>query len=494
MPSENKKENVMLTGQTAYFKKSGSMVNHGKIDIVDQESAVVYEMGYIEEGSTLGKAVLETSADYESTVNSMEVYLEDDFIAEADTYLVKANAEKIATEIAPRALAIQTHLDNIHEYTDLKYLNTTKDIFDFKLPVKLKPNFVLQIKSNIRNLPQAYSILDSAAIKIGQNESGKFFINDIELPNLTRTTLGLLEIVQQDGVLLMKNDDTIIFTCDALFDYEIDAVVDLSLASRVCYVQVYGNEGIEYHYVSKINSETSQYGMHNIIGGDWYPTETQVKMYREYESSNIWSGALDLGYCPGPNTGIEITYKQYSSQSSSTNTFRNIIGCYSGYSKANTLSFGILVGNGSRVYGCRNNNIASWTDSGVISANSDVSTVTLNKHGDGRLKSTGAMTFNVAVSGTATIQNKGRATLWLSGTNDLGRYIPCDGIITNTQIPMKSDIYIYGVKIYEGTELVRDYVVAADLDNSNIKGMWDKVENKMYRAIRCSFNLRDEIV
>ena len=128
MASENKNENVMLTGQTAYFKKNGSMTNYGKLTIDNQEVSVAYGPGFVDEGSTLQPAVLETSADYENTLEDMQLYLGDDFIEETEDYLVKTNAENIATELQPREATIRTYIDNMYKYTDLSFVTILKPL------------------------------------------------------------------------------------------------------------------------------------------------------------------------------------------------------------------------------------------------------------------------------------------------------------------------------------------------------------------------------
>lgn len=494
MASENKNENVMLTGQTAYFKKNGSMTNYGKLTIDNQEVSVAYGPGFVDEGSTLQPAVLETSADYENTLEDMQLYLGDDFIEETEDYLVKTNAENIATELQPREATIRTYIDNMYKYTDLSFVKTknSTDNIGVLVPVKLSgSNFVLQIKSDLSIQPEESVLIDSEVFKLWQDESGKFYINDIEIPDLSHKE-SLMEIIQCENKLFIKLNDKIIFTHDITFNYEIEANVNTQFMSILYFIKIYGNEGITQDIKCKYEVNNAQCGLYDVNNSMWYPIETEIRLYYEYESANIWSGALDLGYCPGPNTGLEVTYYQYSSQSTSTNTYRNIVGCYSQYSVANTMSFGILVGSGSTVYATRQNNQASWVNSGVVSASGSVSTVTLNKHNDRRFKSTGNMVFDKAISTTATIQNSGGATLWLAGSNDLGRYIPLSRIETKDQIPDKSDIYIYNVKIYEDTQLVRDYVVAKDLNGRT--GMWDKINNKLYPASNCSFSIRGGIL
>ena len=62
MANENKTENVMLTGQTAYFRKSGAMVNIGTLDLPNALVSRSYAEGYIGPNSIIhGTDLAETT-------------------------------------------------------------------------------------------------------------------------------------------------------------------------------------------------------------------------------------------------------------------------------------------------------------------------------------------------------------------------------------------------------------------------------------------------
>lgn len=75
MASENKKENVLLTGEIGYFKKTGSMTNYGVVTTTDINVSYSYPDGFIDEGSTIAAAKIEGTTEYRNCENNMKSYL-----------------------------------------------------------------------------------------------------------------------------------------------------------------------------------------------------------------------------------------------------------------------------------------------------------------------------------------------------------------------------------------------------------------------------------
>lgn len=494
MASENKNEEVLLTGQNAYFKKNGSMTNYGELTLNNQEITNTYGPGFIDENSTIGAASLEQSSDYVDTLQNMRLYLGEDFISESEDYLVKANAENIINTVSPREVTLQKLVDNIDKYTTMPYLEckNAAERVDILVSAHLKNNFIIEIKSNV--LPannEDYMLIDNGdTLQLFHSSDGKYFLNGVEIENLDHTDYQELIISQENGKLYVEIDGKPLSVEINGFEGETDVVINTHFANKLYGMNIYGEKGLTNEIVPRYNTIEHKCGLHDLQSDIWYPETTEIKFYTEYVKCNIYSGALDLGYHPNPNTGMEIKYSQYSSQSTSNGIFRGIIGCFSQYSVANVMTFGLLIGDGSRIYATRRNNIDGWVDSGAavtVGGASNYDIITLNKNNDGLFKSTGAHTFSKSLSSyTPTISNTGGATLWLCGANDMGRYVPLDRVDSTSCIPARNDIYIWYVKIYEGDKLVREYVPAADLNGN--KGMLDKVNMKFYKATKCSFS------
>ena len=501
MASENKNENVMLAGQTAYFKKNGSMTNYGVVTSNNQEVTDTYGPGFIDEGSTVGIAKLETAQDYIDTLKDMRLYLGDDFINESKDYLVKTNAENISNELSTRNTTLQNIVSHIDKYSVIPFIKAKNsgDRLDMLIPLHLEENFVLEIKSNLNPVNgESYMLIDNGdTFQLSQNSEGVFFLNGVNIGDLSHTEGTTMTISQENGHLYIDKDTTRIISEVPGFSGETNIILNTQFASRIDSIKVYGDNGITDELLPRYDTELRKAGLHDLQNNLWYTSSNPIALHGNlYSRANVWYGGLDLGYVPGPETGIEVKYTQYSSQSTSNSSYRGIIGCFSEYSLTGTVSFGILLGSGSRIYATRNNNIVSWTDSGVantISGSSNWDILTVNKNNDGKFKCSGAHNFNVTLSGNVTQTGPKNNTLWLNGFNDLGRYIPLDYMPSNEFVRGgQNDIYIGYVKIYEGNKLVRYYIPGYDL-NAN-KGMYDIVEQKMYRSVKCSISPSGDVI
>lgn len=506
----NANENVMLTGQTAYFKKNGSMTNLGVITSNNQEITNNYGPGFIDEGSTIGIAELETSLDYINTLSDMELYLGDDFIDESEDYLVKANAENISTELSTRCTSIQNITSHIDKYSVLPFLKTkiNTETLDMLIPISLTEDFVLEIKSDLNVVPNTSYMLidDGGTFQLSQNSNGEFFLNGVSLGDISHNSGTTMVIVQENGHLYIEKDlQRLEVDVDIPgFSGNTNIVLNTQFAKILEYIKVYGTNGVTDELVPRYNTELRKAGLHDLQNNLWYTTTLHdITTHGDlYSYCEIWYGGMDLGYVPGPNTGIEIKYTQYYSQSTGTSTYRGIIGCMSGYSVPGTVSLGVILGYGSKIYAARNDNVVSWTDSNVantVAGTSNWDVITVNKNNDGRFKCTGAHNFNIALSGTVTQQAPKGNTLWLNGFNDMGRYIPYDYINRYEIRGGTNDIYIGYVKIYEGDRLVRYYVPGYALSlavNSNDRGMFDLVEQQFYKynGNKCSFSCGGSII
>lgn len=102
-------ENIMLSGQTAYFKKTGSMVNRGKLEIPNALSAHSYDEGYIAPDSVLYGTKLEDTAEYIECENLMKVYCGKRWVDSAEELSIIVNSNVMKSLLEP----VSTNIQNI---------------------------------------------------------------------------------------------------------------------------------------------------------------------------------------------------------------------------------------------------------------------------------------------------------------------------------------------------------------------------------------------
>ena len=127
MASETTIENVMLSGQTAYFKKTGSMINRGTLDLPNALVARNYAEGYVGPDSVLHGTDLATTSDYLSAESLLQNYLEEDWTEVQNERTLITNSNVITTALTPYYTSIQNLADstglggNVH----LEYVRST---------------------------------------------------------------------------------------------------------------------------------------------------------------------------------------------------------------------------------------------------------------------------------------------------------------------------------------------------------------------------------
>lgn len=494
MASETKTENVLLTGQSAYFKKNGSMTNYGRVTVADQEHTTTYGPGFIDEGSTVQPAILETSDDYRQTLADMRSYLAEDFIDETEDYLVKTNAENITTELASRNTAIQNIANHINKYEEISYIKTqdATDGLDMMIPITLSDHFVLEIKSTfVPRYGTAYNLISNGSTFIlRQDTNGVFYINDIEIPNLEHSReMKTLEITQVDGEIFVHIDGEKAVEEVTGFTDSTSIVINTMFSNQLEHIKVYDEYGITNDLLPRWDLELKQTGLHDLQKNTWYAPTVEIALFQQqYQYMELWSGFLDTEYSVGPNTGIELDFRLYSS--STPTRWKCILGAMSnaGTNIAGTVSCALLYDNGPRYYATLNDNSASWVNSGCTPTTTRT-VAKINLNGDRRFKLSGGSTCDVALTGSVTNTNSKNATLWLCAGRDLAHYEPNFYYQTESSntIPFNCDVYIYRLKIYEGEQLVRHYVPVKSLTNEN--GMYDLVHHKFYKPFRGSVSM-----
>lgn len=121
-----KNANVMLSGQSAYFKKSGSMKNHGTVDLKNALVAYNYSEGYIGPNSILHGTDLVETTEYTQCETAMRLYLEDDWEENENERTIITNSNKIKTMLLPG----ETNMKNLYDSigftgTEIQYIQFT---------------------------------------------------------------------------------------------------------------------------------------------------------------------------------------------------------------------------------------------------------------------------------------------------------------------------------------------------------------------------------
>lgn len=126
MASESKLENVMLTGQNAYFKKNGSMKNHGTIELENALSAHNYDEGYIGPNSILHGTDLAETNEYAQCEFMMKTFLEDAWEEKEGERTVITNGNNMKTALLPGETYMrQLYNDITFDGTELEYIQCT---------------------------------------------------------------------------------------------------------------------------------------------------------------------------------------------------------------------------------------------------------------------------------------------------------------------------------------------------------------------------------
>lgn len=116
MASESTTSNVLLTGQSAYTKKNGSMVNHGTIERQNALSAYsLPSSGYVGPNSILHGTDLEDTTEYIECELEMHSYLGENWedTPVSNEQLIVTNSNKIKNMLLPGETNMQTLASSI---------------------------------------------------------------------------------------------------------------------------------------------------------------------------------------------------------------------------------------------------------------------------------------------------------------------------------------------------------------------------------------------
>ena len=113
MANYSESENIMLSGQTAYFKKTGTMANLGVIEIPNALSAYSYSDGYIAANSVVHGTDLANTSEYIECENEMKWYMGEHWIENTEERSIIANSNVIKTLLGPASNTIQNIVNSI---------------------------------------------------------------------------------------------------------------------------------------------------------------------------------------------------------------------------------------------------------------------------------------------------------------------------------------------------------------------------------------------
>ena len=113
MASYSGTENIMLSGQIAYFRKTGGMTNHGTLNLTNALTAKSYSEGYIGPDSILHGTDLAETTDYVTAESNMKEYLDTNWVEIEGERTIVSNSQVIQTALAPGIADMQSIVDLI---------------------------------------------------------------------------------------------------------------------------------------------------------------------------------------------------------------------------------------------------------------------------------------------------------------------------------------------------------------------------------------------
>ena len=125
MASYSNNENIMVSGQIAYFKKNGTMRNYGTLNLPNANIARTYNEGYIAENSILHGTDLADTTDYIETETSMRLLLDEDWEEKPNERTIITNANNISTALSLYATDIKNIADTVVRHIPVEYIQSS---------------------------------------------------------------------------------------------------------------------------------------------------------------------------------------------------------------------------------------------------------------------------------------------------------------------------------------------------------------------------------
>lgn len=125
MASESNTSNVMVNGQIAYIRKTGSMTNHGVIEINDTSVVHNYSEGYVAPTSVVHGTDLADTTEYTQCETDMENYLGEHWVENPNERTIITNSNVIKTMLATGETNMRTLKNSISDGGELEYIEST---------------------------------------------------------------------------------------------------------------------------------------------------------------------------------------------------------------------------------------------------------------------------------------------------------------------------------------------------------------------------------
>lgn len=470
MASEKTTSNVMLTGQTAYVKKEGSMVNHGVIHIEDTNASYEYDEGYVAEGSKIDGHKLEDTTEYQTCEQYMEVYLGDRYDSETEGYTIVNNCNMIKNALLPGETYVQTLLNSTNNYSK-KSRFVSNDGCDFQdedlhsLEITLPVNFKLVLDVNISEAKNAFNLFtnENNTFVLSKTVDNKLMLNDNEITT-SLNTRQLVSIINKDGILSVQinNIDNLVNLKGIIEEGTVLTLLK-DFIGTIYSVKLYDLDVSETDYLDYLYpmyaTATGETGLYSVLNKKLYADKNNNLQYTkvEYVRGTIDVG-IDTELLPnGLDLGIEIKYRMYKTvvfYSRNSYLFSNGVESVSyGMRLASQTNYSSI----THVYYFHNDEITS--DSSVTYANSVPHLIKYNINKQ--------LTIDENV-----IQDKLVAKFADDVTIKL-----CKG---NTDDYYNFYGYLYYAKIYNNDtgELLRDFIPVKDIDN--VGCLYDNITKKLY--------------
>lgn len=115
MASYSSTENIIPQSKIAYFRKTGSMINHGTVERQNALAAYSLTEGYIGPNSVVHGTDLGDTTEYTECETYMQNYLDENWedTPVADERLIITNSNKIKTMLLPGETNMQTLVNMI---------------------------------------------------------------------------------------------------------------------------------------------------------------------------------------------------------------------------------------------------------------------------------------------------------------------------------------------------------------------------------------------
>ena len=174
-PAFSRAEAVMLSGQTAYFKKSGLMYNHGTITLDNALAARTFSEGYVGPNSILHGTDLAITSEYKSCESLMKSYMGDHWEEKEGERTIITNSNIIKNLLTEGCNDMQILANStVKPYTELRYIGSTgTQYIDTGItPTNHYVEFKARLSSSTAN--QALFGTDSTGFGVSLGENSRF--------------------------------------------------------------------------------------------------------------------------------------------------------------------------------------------------------------------------------------------------------------------------------------------------------------------------------